>query len=102
MLNFKNKKEIFNYIKKKFKKSKLILTRSSSVNKKLKAFYDIDVEVYLNKLKKPYYEIVPLRNKPVLLTVYFYKYKKGKITKEPDNIKILKGDYNNKKIGRAH
>ena len=97
MLNFKNKKEIFDYIKKKFEKeSKLILIRGSASNKNLKKFSDIDVEVYSNKLKKPYYEIIFLKEKPILVSVYFEKYKTGKKIKESYNVKVLSGKYNNK------
>src|SRR3989344_164771 len=94
MMKLKNKKEIFNYIKKKFTKDKLILIRGSAINKKLKAFYDIDVEVYSYNLRKPYYEIVFLKRNPILISVYFYKYCEGKYSKEPKNIKVILGNYN--------
>ena len=94
MIKFKNKKEIFNYIKKKFIKDKLILIRGSAVNRKLKAFYDIDVEVYTHYIRKPYYEIIFLKRNPILISAYFYKYKKGKYTKETKNVKVILGNYN--------
>lgn len=96
MLNFESKKKIFDYIKKKFRKSRLILVRGSSVNKKLKAFSDIDAEVHSDKSRKPYYEIVFVREKPILISIYFYKYRKGKIINAPDDIKIISGKYNDK------
>lgn len=95
MLNFSNKKEIFTYIKKKFsKQSKLILMRGSTALNRPKKFSDFDIEAYKNKPKKPYYEIALLKQKPILLSVYFYKYKKGKKLKKPKNTKIIFGTYN--------
>lgn len=95
MKKFKSKKRVFEYITKKFKKdSKLILIRGSTANGSIKQFSDIDAETY-GKLKKPYYEIIFVKNKPVLITVYFYKYQEGKRIKSPKNVKIVYGKYNN-------
>ncbi|MBI4154833.1 hypothetical protein HY498_01965 [Candidatus Woesearchaeota archaeon] len=93
MLNFKNKKEVFDYIKIKFK-GRLILVRGSTAFGKIRNYADIDVEIYTNNLRKPYYEIIFLNKKPVLLTVYFQKYKEGKLVKPPRNIKVLSGRFN--------
>ncbi len=93
---FNTKEEIFKYLKKLFaQKSKIILIRGSSANREIKKFSDLDIEVYSEKLRKPYYEIAFLKNKPLLISVYFYKYKQGKKIKEPKNVKVLYGEYNN-------
>ena len=97
MLNFNNKREIFAYIKRKFsKESELILIRGSTATKSVKKFSDFDIEIYRKKLKKPYYEVVFLKEKPILLSVYFDKYKKGKKIQKPANVKVLYGEYNDK------
>ena len=44
-------------------------------------------------MKKPYYEIVFLKEKPILISVYYYKYKKGKEAQKPKNVRILFGKY---------
>jgi hypothetical protein len=97
MFNFTDEKEVFVYIKNKFsKESKLILVRGSTATKPVKKFGDFDIEVWTIKLKKPYYEITFIKEKPILISVYFYKYKEGKEIQKPSNVKILYGKYNNK------
>ena len=91
---FRNKEKVFDYLKKTFSKSKIILIRGSSAKKPIKNFSDIDVEIYSNNPRKPYYEIVFIRDMPVLISAYFYKFKKGDILKTPNNIKIINGEYN--------
>lgn len=94
---FETKKDVFNYIKRKFyKRSNVILVRGSTAKKPAKKFSDFDIEVYTKYLRKPYYEIVFIREKPVLVSVYFQKYKKGKETNAPSTIKVLYGKYNAK------
>ncbi len=93
MKKFRNKKQVFNYIKKK-EKARLILVRGSTATKPIKNFSDIDIEVYSNKIKKAYYEIVSVSKNIVLLTIYYYKYKPGKKINAPKNIKIISGEYN--------
>ena len=95
MERFINKKEVFEYIKNKFfKESKLILVRGSTATKPVKKFSDFDIEVWGNEIKKPYYEIAFLKEKPILITIYYYKFKDGKEIKKPRNVKILFGVYN--------
>jgi len=95
MKKFNNKKKVFEYLKKLFSKDgKIILVRGSTATKFIRQFSDFDVEVYSSKLKKPYYEIAFVKNKPVLITVYFYKYNQGKKIKEPKNVKVIYGEYN--------
>ncbi len=97
MKNFDNKKEVFEYIKKKFnKESRLILVRGSTATKPAKKFDDFDIEIWTNEIKKPYYEIAFVKEKPILISVYFYKYNEGKEIQKPQNVKILHGKYNNK------
>lgn len=92
MKSFKSKKEVFEYIKKKYSKSEAVLIKGSTVNKDLKDFSDIDAEFYQNKPAKPEYELVLVEDKIVLITAY--PYKSGKpINKIPDNVLVLKGDY---------
>jgi len=74
----------------------LILVRGSTATKSIKKFSDFDIEVWTNKPRKPYYEIAFVKEKPILISVYFYKYKEGKEIQEPPNIKILFGKYNDK------
>jgi len=97
---FKNKTKVFEYIKELFPKSKLIFIGGSTANNPVKNFSDIDVEVY-EKLKKPYYEIVFVGNKTILISVYFYEYVEGKKISPPKSIKIIKGIFNDK-IERKH
>ena len=97
MFNFINEKDVFEYIKKKFsKESKLILVRGSTATKPAKKFGDFDIEIWTNKLKKPYYEIAFIKEKPILISAYFYKYQEGKDIQKPSNVKILYGKYNDK------
>ncbi len=93
MKTFKNKQQIFNYIK-KISKGKLILIRGSTATKPLKNFSDVDIEIYSDKLKKADYEIVLVNKKIVLVTIYYYKYEKGREIKAPKNVKIISGGYN--------
>ena len=93
---FYNKKGIYNYIKNKFSESKIILIRGSAAKKPAKNFSDIDIEIWGEKVKKPYYEIVFFKNKPILISAYFYKYASGKNVQAPLDIKIIYGKYNNK------
>ena len=93
---FKSKNEVFRYLVKNFSKNaKLILIRGSTASKPVKQFSDFDVEVY-GKKKKPYYEIAFVKNNPVLITIYFYKYNEGKKANAPKNVKVIYGRYNNK------
>jgi len=95
MEHFINKQEVFEYIKKRFsKESKLILVRGSTATKPAKKFSDFDIEVWGSKLKKPYYEIALLKEKPILITTYYYNFKDGKEIQKPHNVKILFGVYN--------
>src|SRR3989344_644401 len=77
---FHSKEEILSYIKNIFKYHNVIIIHGSAAK---------------NKLKKPYYEIVFQNKKVILLSVYFYKFKEGKKTKVPKDIRIIKGVYNN-------
>lgn len=96
MLKFNSKGEVFGYVRKNFSRgSKLVLVRGSRVNKPVKKYSDFDIEVHGSCLKKPYYEIVFVKKKPVLVSIYFYKYKKGKKVRSPRNVKVLYGNYNN-------
>ncbi len=89
---FKLKKEVFEYINKKYSKAETILIKGSAVNKNLKDFSDIDVEFYQDEPAKPEYEIVLVNDKIVLITAY--PYKSGKqISKIPNTVLVLKGDY---------
>ena len=97
MKGFKSKEEVFIYLKKKFsKESKLILLRGSTATKPAKKFSDFDIEVYGNKSKKPSYELAFLKEKPILLSVYFYKYSEGEKIQKPLNVKIIFGRYTDK------
>jgi hypothetical protein len=89
---FKNKNLLFEEIKKDFTDSKIILIRGSTAFGKVKRFSDFDVEVYQNRKRKPHYEVIFVENKLTLLTIYFYKYNKGKEKRPPKEIKIIKGD----------
>ncbi|HJX50221.1 MAG TPA: nucleotidyltransferase domain-containing protein [Candidatus Nanoarchaeia archaeon] len=93
MKTFKNKEQVLEYIK-KIGKGKVILIRGSTATKPLKNFSDIDIEVYSDKLKKAYYEIVLVNKKIVLITIYYYKYEKGREIKASKNVKIISGGYN--------
>jgi len=80
MRKFKNKTQLMNYIKKLVGKYEFSIEDSSS-NKPLKSFSDIDIEVY-GKVAKPYYELVFVGNKLILISTYFYKDKKNKPKKD--------------------
>jgi predicted nucleotidyltransferase len=97
--NFDKQERILKYIVGTFsKESEVILIRGSTAHKKAKLFSDFDIEVYTkNKLKKPYYEIALLKDKLVLISVYFYKYVNGKPTSRlQSNVKVLYGQFNDK------
>ena len=99
MIEFHDKQEVFDYVIKKFsKKNKLILIRGSTAKKPVKNFSDFDIEIWTNKLEKPYYEIAFVSGKIVLISIYFYKYKLGKKVDVPSNVKILFGEYNDQII----
>jgi hypothetical protein len=96
MKTFKTKKQVYKYIINSFKKhSEVICIIGSSLSKPLKEFSDIDVNIFSKKHKKPYYEIIFLNKKPILLTVYYQEYVKGKKIKPPKNTKVIYGNYNN-------
>jgi len=91
MKHFASKKQVFEYIKKKFLKKdvKGILIEGSSVYKELNDFSDVDFVVF-NKTKiKPYAEIILVNKKIVLITGYFYLAKKPK---KSDKELILYGE----------
>lgn len=93
---FQNKSEIYQYIKKKYPKANTILIRGSTTKKPIKKFSDFDIEIWGEKIKKPYYEIAFFKDKPILISAYFYKYRKGKEIKIPSGVKIIYGKYGNK------
>src|SRR3989344_1846648 len=94
----KTKKDLFEYVRKIFaKKAEVVLIRGSTANGSVKAFSDVDVEVYVkSKLDKPYYEIILYNNSPLLISAYFYDYIEGKKARCPKNVKVLFGDFNDK------
>src|SRR3989344_1308268 len=95
MKTFKTKTEVFEYLKKKFMSNgKVIIVKGSTSYGAIKAFSDIDVNVYGEKLEKPYYELIFLKRMPVLISVYFNKYKKGKSIRPLDNMRVIYGRYN--------
>ncbi len=89
---FKNKKEAFKYIKKKYSSAEAILIKGSVVRGEIKEFSDIDIEFYQDKPAKPEYELILVDNKLVLITAYPYKAGK-KINNVPENVLVLKGNY---------
>ena len=91
--NFRNKTELFEYLRKKFNESRVILIHGSTAHKPVKNFSDFDIEVYGKIIKKPYYELVFINRKPALLTALFYKYKIGEKKTTPQNVRIVKGEY---------
>lgn len=94
---FNSKQEVIGYIIKKFKnKSNVIVIQGSTAHKPLKNFSDIDFETYCLKKHRPHYEIVLVKNKPILITVYSQKYSAGKIIPPPSNVKVVYGKYNDK------
>ncbi len=90
---FQSKTAFFRYLRWKFADEQVILIHGSTARKPVKNFSDFDVEVYGNSIKKPYYEIVLIKNKPALLSTYFYKHSKGKKIFHPKNMRIIKGEY---------
>ena len=93
---FNSKAEIFNYVIKKFKKdSEVITLGGSSKNKPLKKFSDLDFNVFSKKYFRPYYEIVLVNKKPILISAYPQKFVRGNKTKPPKDQLILFGEYNN-------
>lgn len=93
MRTFKTKSEIFEYICKRFseKDVKGIVVKGSAAKKEIGQFSDIDIEIYNNKKIKPYYELVLLKDKLILISIYFYKASKKLQVK--DYILVLKGDF---------
>jgi len=95
MHNFSNEEGVFEYIKKNYgKEGKLILVRGSTSTRPAKKFDDFDIEIWTNKVREPYYEIVLIKEEPILISVYFYKYKEGGDIQKPSNVKVLQGKYN--------
>ncbi|MDP3916663.1 MAG: hypothetical protein Q8Q42_00045 [Nanoarchaeota archaeon] len=92
--NFDNKTSFFKYLKKLFQDSNTIILTGSMVHKSIKNFSDFDLEVYGKSIKKPYYELVWISGKLVLLSAYFYKFEKGISKAPPKGTKIIKGEYN--------
>jgi hypothetical protein len=96
ILRFKNKKELFGYLKEIFNDSQIILIHGSTALVPVKNFSDFDIEVYGKVIKKPHYEIAFIGRKPVLITAYFYRYQKGKNISVPKTIQMIKGKYTDK------
>jgi hypothetical protein len=95
MRTFISKKEVFEYIKTTFSQGNtLILINGSTAKKPAKKFSDFDIEVWGPVLKKPYYELAFINEKPILISIYFYVFKEGKTCKPPSAVKILFGKYN--------
>ena len=90
MKTFKNKKDVFNYLK---KFGKIVLVRGSTAKGRLKSFSDIDVEVY-DKKKKCFYELIFVKRKLILISVNYYDFKEGGKIKLPQNVVVLRGEYN--------
>lgn len=93
MLKFDNKTQLFDWLIKNFD-GEVILVRGSTAFGPVKKFSDFDVEVWCEKRKDEYYEIIIVEDKITLLTINFYKYKKGVKKQAPNNMNILKGGYN--------
>ncbi len=92
---FNSKEEVSNYVIRMFKKdAKCICIRGSTAYKPLRAFSDIDFEYYSKKYKKPYYEIVFVGKKLVLICAYHQNFVEGKKIKVPKGVKLLYGEYN--------
>jgi len=92
MKKFENKLEVFEYIKKKYSKSKTVLIRGSTAKGRINDFSDIDIEFYQNKPAKPEYELILVNNRLVLMTAYPYRAGKN-ITQIPKNVIVLIGKY---------
>ena len=92
---FKSKQEVINYVVKLFKKdAECICVQGSTAFKPLKKFSDLDFHYFAKKYKKPHYEIVFVKDKPILISVYHQKFAKGKETKAPKGVHIVYGSYN--------
>ncbi len=93
--HFKNKEAVFEYTLRKFSKdSKIIAVTGSTARKPIREFSDIDINIWGKSIKKPHYEIIFVNKKPVLVSIYFYKYKRGKETSPPTKFRILYGKFN--------
>ncbi|MCX6742026.1 MAG: hypothetical protein NTX24_02520 [Candidatus Pacearchaeota archaeon] len=93
---FNKKSDFFDYIKNKFDKEDLILVHGSTAHGRIKNYSDFDMEIHGKKVKKPYYELIFIKEKPVLVSIYFKMYNKGTKTKPPNGIGIIKGIYTDK------
>ncbi len=93
---FNKKSGILNYLKNKFIESDLIIISGSTAHGTINNCSDIDLEVHGRKIKNPYYELIFLKNKIVLISVYFREYNPGKKIHPPKNIKVIKGVYTDK------
>jgi len=93
---FNKKSDIFNYLKNKFVEDDLIFISGSTAHRTIKNYSDIDLEVHGRKSKKPHYELIFLKNKIVLISVYFCKYNPGKKIHPQKNIQVIKGVYTDK------
>jgi hypothetical protein len=94
---FNTREDIHKYLVNTFSKpSDLVLIRGSTAFGKIRSYSDFDVEIYSKSIKNPFYEIIFYKNHPVLLTIYFYSYSKGKDILPPKNLNVLQGVYNDK------
>lgn len=94
MKKFSSKTEIFSYIRDNFcGNNDTVIVRGSTAIKALDSFDDFDIEVYTTKPKKPYYEIIFYREKPILISIYYHIDEQGEIIKPPREIKVLQGEY---------
>ena len=100
-MRFKNKRDLYKYIKTMFKESDLIFIQGSTAYGRIKNFSDFDVEIYGKKLKKPYYELAFIKNIPVLISAYFHRFTHGEKVKAPEGVRIIKG-YFTDKLKREH
>lgn len=91
---FRNKDELFKYLIRKFiKKEGTILLRGSLISKKVKNYADFDLEIYITNPRQPYYEIIFINRKLSLISIWFGKYKSGKIIIPPKDLKVIYGKY---------
>ncbi len=90
---FQGKASLFEYLRFKFRDEQVILVHGSTATKPVKNFSDFDIELYGKSIKKPYYELVFINDKPVLLAMYRYKYQEGQKKAPPQNIRVIKGEY---------
>lgn len=93
MLRFDNKTKLFDWLVQSID-GKVILVRGSTAFGPVKKFSDFDIEVWGEKKRDEYYDVIVVGNKITLLTINFYKYKSGPKIKKPKNIRVLKGLYN--------